>query len=139
MNRAFLLPTVFSVTALSACGDSIVGDWDLQSVTYDGMRYDYPVTSTENDGEYVITYTYAGALSADSDGEVVFTQMYTYSSTDGTNYTENYSYVGTWTKGDGGSFELDFEDDDLDMNCTIEDGDLECETADFSVIFGAAE
>ena len=141
MNRTYLLPVFTTVAALgSACGSSIDGSWDLTRVISEGSTYNYPVTATETyDG---ITYTSVVSLGMviDKDETATITQMYSYSVTGQSDEIETYTYNGSWSKGDNKTYGITFSEMDLNMTCTLEDDDLDCDDGDGTqIIFSPAD
>lgn len=130
MDRTFLLPLI-SLTALgsSGCGafqPGIVGDWvGVSYVDSSGSFYNLPYTKSDTyDG---VTYTYVSSwtLSAERDGSVVAGTYYQYTDSAGGSERSEDLYAGDWDREDGG-FELRFQESNLNMDCTVDSGELEC-------------
>jgi len=61
------------------------------------------------------------------DGRGEWISYYEYTSSEGDNYSEEYGYSLDWEKGAKRSFDIEIDDIDLDMNCTIDGDDMVCE------------
>ncbi len=52
---------------------------------------------------------------------------YEYTSSEGDNYSEEYGYSLDWEEGAKRSFDIESDELDLDMKCTIDGDDMVCE------------
>jgi len=140
--RQFAVPVTtlllsLTVSTTSACSSGgVMGDWLLTGLEVDGEDY-----GSMLDG-YSETYdgcTYTAQVSVrlefdEKDGDAVtgeYKQIYSYSTSgacEDESYTDSYSYDAEATKGDEGSWDIDVDDMDLDMNCVIEDDEMECDS-----------
>ncbi len=127
MKRTFLLP-LLSVTSLTAtaCGSSIAGDWDLTQVIYDGSVNNLPSSERGFREGLIYTLGYAAGMSLDEDGTGTLIQTYTYPYNSPYDEVCTDRYAGTWAKNDDKTFDLSFSEKNLDLSCTLERGDLEC-------------
>ena len=104
-------------------GDSIVGDWDLASLLYDGQLYTYPEVL---DAEYGCTYTYTAFMSIADDlsGELVYRFESTGCDDPEYNYTEDEPYPAVATEVAGGwDVEVEFEGElELAFTCPTPEG-----------------
>lgn len=132
MDRSFVLPAV-SGLALVAVGTGcssekkLLGTWSLTSYDYDGYIYKLPYEYTYVDDG--ITYTEKSGIRLEfkKDGRGEWISYYEYTSSEGDNYSEEYGYSLDWEKGAKRSFDIEIDDIDLDMNCTIDGDDMVCE------------
>ena len=141
MKRTYLVPVLSTVAALgSACGSSIEGNWQLTSATYEGTVATFPYMFSETyDG---ITYTYTSSIDMiiSGDNTARLSQTYSYAVDGQPEQTETSSYDGTWDKGENKTFDIGFSEIELNMNCTLEDEELECDDSNGSTfVFGPAD
>ncbi len=126
--RKFILPTLslLTLTGGTACsGPTIVGDWFIESITYDGgWQMQFPDRHTE--GPYF--YTRALTMRVNDDGSAeVKRYNCVYDSNTLTGWGSFAYFSGVWEKLNKGEFTLDFTENELDMNCTLEDEELDCD------------
>ncbi len=126
MDRKYLLPA--SAVALSfttGCSKGIVGDWLATTFDDGDTFYELPQVYTETDEGVTYTYTEGMRLLVQDDGRAAFGGYYVYSGSDGSYEREEYLKSGTWAKS-GGTFLLEFEDDndEIDLNCTLDGADM---------------
>lgn len=105
--------------ALPACSDPIIGDWEVTRIKGKAL----PITYTD-DG---VTYSISAAMKVEDDGDVDF--EFTYSARgSGQSYSKSFVKAGSWDKVGRRAYEIEFGNDELD--CTIADGELECDDDD---------
>lgn len=156
--RSFPLPLMsLGLTAVaattSACTPSIVGDWSLTELELDGEDYSEVLEGySESYDDNGCIYTYAvsinvtltiesdkGELSAElSNG---YSESYTNSCDPSENYTDSYSddYDADIEKGDDGVWEIEIDDLDWKLECTVDGDEMMCEGdydgADIEAVF----
>lgn len=138
--RQFTVPMVALAltTTLSACGpDALVGTWLLTAIELDGEDY-----SSYLDG-YSETYdgcTYSArtefTLEVDADdqdgekfdGEFVQTYFYSYvGDCEEESYSDSYSYDAEAEQVERGTYEIEVDELEWELECTLEDDTLDCE------------
>ena len=136
MNKNFSIPTLGMVSTMmtTACGDPIVGDWDLSEVSseYGGetISYSFPRNDCMEYYGYEICYSQVGSLNVDDELNAVFTfeSSITY---EGGGYDYTYTGDGEVTPGDeADTYTISVTDEDgdnMEMNCTLTDDTLSCD------------
>jgi hypothetical protein len=132
MDRRFVLPAVSGLAlVVSGTGCSsekkLLGTWSITSYAYDGDIYKLPYEYTYVDDGVTSTERSGLRLEFKKDGRGEWIQYYDYFSSEGDNYSEEYGYAMDWEKGKGRSFDIEVDEADLDMNCTIDGDDMVCE------------
>ncbi|MCA9492477.1 MAG: hypothetical protein KC621_21235 [Myxococcales bacterium] len=131
MERRFALPTLsaLALSAASGCTSdaALVGEWTLGTWTYDGVLYRFPEEYTYVDGDVSYTYTHGALLVVQDDGQAAFGTYYQYTSSEGDFYREEYLYAGDWEKAQRRTWAMSFDEWELDMDCTLSDGELDCD------------
>jgi hypothetical protein len=147
--RRFPLPlTALSLTAGTAptllatgCTPSIVGEWTLTEFEYDGNDLtDYLDGNSEsyeyNGCTYTETESVSFVLKVENDKgelEAEFTQSYSESYSNSCdpswNYSNSYSYDYDTDieKGDDGVWEIDVDELDWKLECTVDGDEMMCE------------
>ena len=139
--RHFTVPLValgLTTTLSTGCGaNGIVGSWLLTDIEVDGESYNYLLDGySYTYGSCTYTASTAFTLEFDKDDrdgdtfEGEFVQTYTYSyvgDCDEQSYSDSYSYDAEAKRGDDKSYEIEVDELDWDLECTIEDDELLCE------------
>jgi hypothetical protein len=142
MDRTFLLPlTALSLVGTTGCLRSgIVGEWAATSSQYGSDVYVLPEVTVDVYGGETYTEVFGIRLTAESDGSARIGTYYVYSSSLGDYELEQYTYAGTWERV-GGAFALSFDEDELDLSCARDGGELLCVDieGDLTLTFQGAE
>ena len=145
-NRHFALPLTalgltLSTVAATGCGSNgLMGEWLLTSIALDGndlSSYFLDGYSYTYDG---CTYTAAFQVSMEfdeKDGKELsgkFVQGYSYTYEGATCTDESYSDSETYDveaeETDKNAYDIEVDDLDLDLSCTLDEDDLDCEGED---------
>jgi len=147
--RSFPLPlTTLGLTAGAApallttgCTPAVVGDWDLKELEIDGEDMSsyldgYSYTYEYEGCTYTSSFSVGATLSITADkreleGELDLASNY--SVTDSCDPSENYtdvyseSYDADVEAGDDGAWEIEIDDLDWSLECTVDGDELSCE------------
>jgi hypothetical protein len=137
--RSFFVPVAtlaLSTTVTAGCSSGgLMGEWLLTGMEIDGEDYSAYLAgqSYTYDG---CTYTYTYRMSLEFDdrkgatytGQFTQAYSYSYSGTCGSeSYSESYSYNAEAEKQSKGEYKIGIDDEDLNLDCTLEEDELACE------------
>ena len=130
IKRHFAIPATAMNLALTAgCTPAVVGDWTLTDISIDGDELD--LSYSVNSSGYNIEVDISVDLSVDDDLEAKVKQKIRIK-VDGDLYSsDSYTLEGEAEKAGGGEWDISVEDDtndlSIDVTCTVEDEELQCE------------
>ena len=151
MDKNLIPLATLGISCLIGCaGEPIIGDWELSSVdiedyNFNGLTYSNSVDGYDDycgDSSYTVSMTVEASISVDenllAEMETKADFSYSYetedcgSGSESETYSEDYS--GEVTANEDGTYDIELEgdEDDLDLECTVNDAgdELECEDDD---------
>ena len=131
MSKHCAIPPILISTTLTACTDSIVGEWEGKQITVDNETYILPYEFCYSDSVY------------DEYGEVIETgeeicKSVTYSIIVQDDFSADFvfyagTYSATVTKEDSKNYQIEAEE--LSLNCVLEKQELTCSSEGTEIIF----
>ena len=148
MEKNLIPLATLGISCLIGCAsEPIIGDWELTSIEIedmdmDGLKYTYEVDGQDDYcGNYALSYTmtFDASMTVDENLLVEMEMTTDYSSSfesancpsESESGTDSSDYSGEVTANDDGTYDVELEgdEDDLELECTINDAgdELECE------------
>lgn len=141
---ALSLTTGAMATTTAGCNvfsPDIVGEWSMTEIELNGEDYTDEFLGYSGTYEYdgcVYAYSYGRGLTLtvekdegelEADFSLTYTESYSNSCEPSENYSESYGedYDTDIEKGDDGVWEIEIDDLDWKLECTIEDDEMTCE------------
>ncbi len=151
MDKNLIPLATLGISCLIGCaGEPIIGDWELTSAKIedsdlDGLTYTYEVDGYDDDcGDYsyTVSTTIEASLSVDenllaemeTEAERSYAYETEYCGSGSESETASYDFSGSVTANEDGTYDIELEgdEDDLDLECTVNDAgdEMECEDDD---------